>query len=159
MQLKLFVDSNVVLDALLNRAHNCKDAKLLLALGLLGEFEIWVSPSQWTDLFYILSEGGKSTKINHALMILKELRSCVHICMLGEQEIDSAMKLDWNDLEDAIVYEAARTIKPKALISQNISDFKDSKIPVFTCREFFQWLKNQHDIVYQEVDLENSCYE
>ena len=66
--MKLFLDSNIIVDAIVNRNSSHESAKLLLALGCLGEFDLWVSPTQWTDLFYILSEGGKGFRDTLSIM-------------------------------------------------------------------------------------------
>ena len=60
--MKLFLDSNIIIDALVNRNDSHKSARLLLALAKLGEFNLVASPSQWTDMYYILTEGGKPSR-------------------------------------------------------------------------------------------------
>ena len=150
---KLFLDSNVIVDALLDRGPAHEHARLLLALGFVGEFDLWVSPSQWTDVFYILSEGGKRSLGAQVTSTLKELRKSVRISTLGESEIDWAMAQGWPDLEDAIVYAAARTTKPAAIITQNEKDYALSELPVYTCEAYFNWLSQECGINYAEIDL------
>lgn len=151
--MKLFLDTNVVVDALVDRNSHHAGARLLLALGKLGEFDLWVSPTQWTDLFYILSEGGKRSRAAMASSLLNELRSGVRISTVGETEIDSAMALGWPDMEDAVVHEAARATNPVALITNNKKDFAQSTLPTYTCAEFFAWLEGERGLSYKEIAL------
>lgn len=153
MKLKLFLDTNVVIDALIDRNANHEDARLLLALGKIGEFDLWVSPTQWTDLFYILSEGGKRSRAAMVSALLGELRSGVRISTIGEPEIDSAMALGWPDVEDAVLHEAARATNPVALITHNKADYMQSALPTYTCGEFFAWLKEERGFSYAEIAL------
>ena len=149
--MKLFLDSNIIVDALVNRNSTHEPAKLLLALGHLGEFDLWVSPTQWTDLFYILSEGGKRSRSAMVTALLKELRTSVRIATMGEQEIDRAMNLGWPDVEDAVVYSTARTIDPVAIITRNKTDFSHSEIPLYTCEELFEWLRDESGVDYAQI--------
>ena len=57
MAYKLLLDTNVFIDALANREPYAKSAKLILALGKIGEFELWCSAAQVTDIFNILGVG------------------------------------------------------------------------------------------------------
>jgi predicted nucleic acid-binding protein len=152
--MKLFLDSNIIVDAIVNRNSSHESAKLLLALGRLGEFDLWVSPMQWTDLFYILSEGGKRSRSAMVTALLKELRTSVRIVTMGEQEIDYALNLGWPDVEDAVVYSTARTVDPVAIITRNKADFAQSEIPLYTCEELFVWLRDEAGIDYAQIAIE-----
>ena len=54
-QSKLLLDTNVVIDYLNEREPYYEKARLLMIGGRVGEFELWISSSQVTDLVYILS--------------------------------------------------------------------------------------------------------
>ena len=55
---RLLVDTNVLVDYLGNREPFSQQARLLMILGKVGEYSLWVSATQITDLVYILSNGG-----------------------------------------------------------------------------------------------------
>ena len=149
--MKLFVDSNVVIDALVDRGPSHSAARLLLGLGQIGEFELWASPTQWTDMFYILSEGGKPSRRVEVKSKLSAVREAVHVSMMGETEIDKALSSAWEDLEDAVVYRAACAVSPEALITSNVKDYELSEIPVYTPESLFAWLEDKHGIIYAEL--------
>ena len=87
MALKLFLDTNVFIDALAHREPFQQNAKLILALGILGEFELWMSATQATDVFYVLSEGGKASRTPWAKEQLKKLCQFVHACDFTSEDI------------------------------------------------------------------------
>lgn len=146
--MKIFLDTNVVIDALVDWGSSHDAARLLLALGEIGEFEIWASPTQWTDLFYILSEGDKPARRAEVKAKLTSVRKAVRVSMMGESEIDKALSSTWEDFEDAVVYQAACSASPEVFITSNKDDFVLSDIPVRTPEELFDWLEKERGIVY-----------
>ena len=62
-QAKLLLDTNIVIDYLNEREPYYEKARLLMIAGRVGEFDLWMSSSQITDLIYILSEGGAQSLI------------------------------------------------------------------------------------------------
>lgn len=149
--MKLFLDSNIIVDALRFRESQAESARLLVGLGRIGEFDLWVSPTQASDLAYILSEGGKRSRMRDVAREMVALSEAVHICPCGESEILAGLKSDWPDLEDAFVYEAARAMKADVIITRNRKDFEQSKIPVYDCEEFFEWYAKEYSINYAEI--------
>ena len=63
-QVELLLDTNVVVDYLNEREPFYEKARLLMIGGRVGEFELWVSSSQVTDLVYILSNGGRASEMD-----------------------------------------------------------------------------------------------
>ena len=67
--LKLFVDTDVIIDSIGSRKPYEKTADKLLTLGVLKELELWIGPVQWLRLYEWLVRGpdramspGKSYK-------------------------------------------------------------------------------------------------
>ena len=54
-RMKLLLDTNVVIDYLHEREPYYEKARLLMTAGRVGEFSLWITSSQVTDLIYILS--------------------------------------------------------------------------------------------------------
>lgn len=148
---RLLVDTNVVIDWLQVRSPFDHEAKKLIALGYLGEFELWMSSSQITDAFYILSEGGSSQCVNEAKRQLKGARKVMRICALNEADVDAALDSAWDDFEDACVYQAALHVKADAIITRNGKDFAKSSIRVLDCEGFFAYLEEEKGVVYDEI--------
>ena len=66
----------------------------------------------------------------------------VHIAGVNEEEIYLALKLDWNDFEDAVQYSSATTLKADCIVTRNPLDYKESKIPVYTPNEALDFIKS-----------------
>ena len=151
--MKLLVDTNVLLDCMLERKPFDKPASLLMFLGEIGEMDLFMSGSQVTDAYYLLTNGGKQGRANIAKRALADARKFIRIAPITEREIDAALDSTWDDIEDACVYQAARSIKANAIITRNQKDFEKSSIKVLDCEEFFTWLKEDKGVEYGEVEL------
>ena len=121
-------------------------------MGALGEVDLWMQPSQFTDAFYLLTEGGKPRLAESVKLRLLKVKRLARICTLGEYDIENALESSWPDFEDACLYQCAKKLHAEAIITRNQADFDRSTIPVYDCAEFFAHLKNVHGLVYEEID-------
>ena len=150
--MKLVLDTNILLDYLIQREPFYESAALVMELGFLGEFELWMSTSQITDLIYVITEGGKPKLANYAKGTMQQIRRFIHVYAIDEVDYDAVANSTWSDLEDAFIYEAARNIRADAIISRDKKGFQRSSIQVFTCEELFASLEGT-GIVYGLEDL------
>ncbi len=151
--LKVLVDSNVLVDFLAVRGEFYAPARKLMIFAGMGDYELWMSSSQVTDLFYILSGGGHVAETDVARASLEALRQIVHVCGVGEREVDRALLSPWSDFEDAVVYQAADSIDAEAIVTRNESDFSRSAIPVLSPEDFFAWMEQHKHVAYEDVDF------
>lgn len=148
--MRLFVDTNIIIDHMEDRAPFAESAEKLMVMGYLRDFELVISASQVTDAFYLLS-GGRASMVNEVKRKLKKLRTAVRVCSLTEADIDAALDSNWSDFEDACVYQCALKMKAEAIITRNQKDFEKSSIKVFDCDEFFAYMKNEKGLVYELI--------
>lgn len=150
--MKLLLDTNILLDCMMDRHPFAADARKLLILGALGEVDLWMSPSQFTDAFYLLTGGGKPQLAEAAKLRLLKVKRLARICTLGEYDIENALESSWPDFEDACLYQCAKKLHVEAIITHNRAGFERSTISVYDCVEFFAHLKDAHGLVYEEID-------
>ena len=151
--IKLVLDTNIVLDCVLRREPFYQAARKLLVFGALGEYEMWVGSSQMSDLFYVLSDGGKKSRADECKSHCRALRKHVRVYPIGEAEVDASINSNWLDIEDSLVHQAAVRLGATAIITRNKKDFMLSGVPVFDADEFFEWLSDARGISYEEIDL------
>lgn len=150
---KLMLDTNIVIDYLNEREPYYEKARLLMIAGRIGEFDLWISSSQVTDLVYILSDGGKRSLVSPTLERLRGLRTFVNVFAIGDREIDHMLATSWNDPEDALLFEAALRAKVDYLITRNKDDFESSLIKVVDCQEFFDLMRKTRSLDYEEIGV------
>lgn len=152
-QSKLLLDTNVVIDYLNEREPYYEKARLLMIGGRVGEFELWISSSQVTDLVYILSNGGRASEMDAVMGQLRGLRIFVNVFAASEREVDLMLAASWHDPEDYLLYEIALALRADALITRNQPDFPQGLVPVMDCDEFFQWMRDMHGLDYGEIEF------
>lgn len=152
-QVKLLLDTNVVIDYLSEREPHYEKARLLMVGGRVGEFELWISSSQITDLVYILSNGGRANEIDVVMEQLRGLRTFVNVFAASEREVDMMLAASWCDSEDCLLYEIALALRADALITRNQSDFPQGLVPILDCDEFFARMRSDYGLDYGEIEF------
>lgn len=152
-KLKLLLDTNIVIDFLNERHPFYEGARLMMICGRVGEFDLKITSSQFTDLVYILSDGGKKSKIEFTLKQLRGLRTFIDVIPIDSEDIDLMLNSDWSDPEDFLLYKAAEKNKVDALVSRNKNDFDPDIIPIFNCEELFDWVLKEFDLDYSEIEF------
>ena len=149
----LLLDTNVVIDYLDEREPFCEKARLLMIAGRVGEFDLWITTSQMTDLVYILSEGGATGRMPRALERLRALLSFVNVYAATDRDIDRMLATAWRDPEDALMFEAALGLKADFIVTRNAADFESDLVPACDCDELFAWLERERGIRYDEIAI------
>lgn len=137
--MKVFYDSNVVLDLLLNRTEFLADSMAALKFSELGIVKGYISVVSITDIFYLVRKNLKD--YNQAIAKMQILFNIVNIGKADKKTAYRALNSGWNDFEDAVQYSVAKKIKAKYIITRNKKDFANSEIPVVSPAEFIALMK------------------
>ncbi|MDT0642481.1 PIN domain-containing protein [Zunongwangia sp. F363] len=130
---RLFIDTNIILDLLAKRNPFYAAAAQMFSLADKGELKLAISSLSFANTHYILSRL-KST--NEAKFILRKFKVLVEVLPLNDKIIELALNdKDFNDFEDAMQYYTALEFQHSIIISRNLKDFRNSKIPVLTAKE------------------------
>ena len=147
--MRLFLDTNIVLDYLLHRAPFYHDSRTVTLLGCLGEIENFISASTVADINYFLSKEYGSMK---AQDIIKKDLDFLKLAPVTQSEIASALKRRWSDFEDTVVAACAETACADFIVTRNQKDFELSKIRVLSPTELLRWFED-NNIIYDVIDL------
>jgi predicted nucleic acid-binding protein len=131
--MNILIDTNVALDALLERQPFCAAASRVLSLSTLG-VGIFVSASAITDIYYISRKHIGSKKA--AMELLKRLLLNADAATVSNAEIRRAIALDWGDFEDAVQYAAGECLAVDYIVTRNPADFTAATLPVATPEDF-----------------------
>jgi predicted nucleic acid-binding protein len=132
MSVRVFVDTDVILDLLLGREPFFSAAADLFLAIQEGRIEGCLSPLIFSNLFYILRQQMPASE---AVSTLRKLKLLVRILPVDEQVLDLALASSFTDFEDAIQYYTALTNKASALVTRNKRDYREAKIPILDARE------------------------
>ncbi|GAB3230201.1 PIN domain-containing protein [Algoriphagus aestuariicola] len=132
---KIFLDTNVVLDILGKREPFYGDAKSFLELHANGLARLQIAECSLGNLYDL---AFNVYKLPHAEFTMSELIMACEIVSGGKQAIYGSLNSTFKDKEDALQYYTALANKSDFLITRDKKDFKyASDIPVMTPNEFF----------------------
>lgn len=132
--MKILIDTNIVLDVLLKREPFYEEAAKVLKLAAKEDMQEYVSASAVTDIYYIAYKMLRDRTTVREL--LKKLLQVVAVAGVASEEINKALELAWNDFEDSVQYSVALSNDMDGLITRNVKDYSESKIPVWTPEQF-----------------------
>jgi predicted nucleic acid-binding protein len=138
--MKLFIDTDVLLDVLLERTGFASSQQLLVSIER-KEIKAWTSPLIFTNSFYIVSRLKDK---GQAWRALQKTRLLLSVAPVTEQIIDQALASDFSDFEDAVQYYTAIQQNVDFLITRNKKDYpQKAQIPVLTPHEYLATRTNK----------------
>ncbi len=140
---KLLIDTNIVLDLLAKREPFYDSAAQLFSLADKHKLKLTVSSLTFANTNYVLSRLKSSTEARN---ILRRFKILVRILSLNEKIIDLALNDDkFKDFEDGLHYYTAIENNQDIIITRDLKDFRESKLPVLTAEEYLTSIdkKNQ----------------
>lgn len=133
--MKLFLDTNVILDLLENRKPWVHDVMVLFQLAMDKRVDLFVSDLTFVNISYITR---KSFTHQQLYEVFSRLRKFVRVVGLGRDVIDEAIAACHVDFEDSVQYFAACRERVDYIITRNEKDFSFSEIQVFNPKDILQ---------------------
>jgi predicted nucleic acid-binding protein len=131
---RILIDTNIVIDLLAMRKDFYDEAADLFSRADKKELNLAISALTFANTNYILTKL-KSAK--EAREILRKFKLLVEIVSLDDKITQLALSDDnFPDFEDGLQYYSAMENHIDIILTRNKRDFKNSKIPVLTAKEF-----------------------
>lgn len=131
--MKVFLDTNVLIDFMAVRQPHYRIAAALFALAEMGELQLTYSTLSVANSFYILRKNYTSIQISEAFENQKKV---AEICGISSADTYAALSARWTDGEDSIQHQAAISARCDFIITRNIQDYVASSIPAMTPEAF-----------------------
>jgi len=135
--MRVLIDTNVVLEALLKREPWANAAKLLWEANDDGRITAYLTASTLTDIFYIARKGSGNDVARDAVKLCLE---AFEICVVDRTALEEALALTGTDFEDNLQIACATLSNVEAIVTRNQSDFTNSEIQVLTPDELLKIL-------------------
>lgn len=130
--MKILFDTNIILDVLMDRLPHSNAAVELFSKVEDGTIIGYVCGTTITTVFYLAS---KTLGAARAQIEIKKLLSIFEVAPVNRHVLESALELDFNDFEDAVIHEAACHIGADAIVTRNQKDFRKSRLSVYSSEE------------------------
>lgn len=137
---KIFLDSDVLLDLLLDRAPFTDDIAEIIEEALTDKTKLCVSPISITNINYIV---GRVENQKKADIQTKRILEIVKIENVGQKIIDKASNSKFKDFEDAVQNYCAESAGHNIIITRNTKDYKESELSILTPKEYLTKLKSK----------------
>jgi len=134
---RLLIDTNIVIDLLSKREKFYNEAADLFSRADKKELELTISSLTFANTNYILTKLKSAREAREAREILRKFKVLVELLSLDDKITELALSDDnFPDFEDGLQYYSAIENQIDVIITRNKKDFKNSKIPVLTAKEF-----------------------
>ena len=131
--MKLLIDTNIVLDVILERNEYLDSSASVLKLAGISNVYEYITASSITDVYYIAYKQLKD--IAKTKQCIRNILQILDVADVGKNEILNALDSDWKDFEDAVQYSTAIFADFDGIVTRNLKDFSESLIPVYTPEE------------------------
>lgn len=134
--MKVLIDSDVILDLLIDRKPFSKESLDILSWCEKGRITGYWTPFIISNVYYILS---KYSSEKTARSTIAELSEILEVVSINKSVINLALESKFKDFEDALQnYAAELNLEIEAIITRNENDYKLSKLSVFSPADFLR---------------------
>lgn len=130
--MRILFDTNVVLDLLLDRKPHTKAAALLFSRVEKGDLDGLLCATTLTTVHYLTTRVVETEK---TVSDLGKLLGLFEVAPVNRSVLEAALAADFDDFEDAVLYESARHADGEGIVTRNVADFRKAKMPIYSPRE------------------------
>jgi predicted nucleic acid-binding protein len=131
--MKLFIDTNVLLDVIAKRVQFFPDSSAVWSLAESGQVTGLIASVSVTNIYYIVR---KLSDHRTAMKAMVELRGIFTFAACDSQVMSQAIDARMPDFEDAVQYFSALHAGADVLVTRNPKHFPRSAVPVVTPTEY-----------------------
>lgn len=136
MEIRILLDTNILLDYILTREPFYDNAKKIILACINGTVKACIAAHSISNMFFILRREYESKERRKLLL---------NICKIFDIEGIDKEKLisglendDFFDFEDCLQMECAKAYKAKYIVTRNIADYKMSEIKTILPKDYLR---------------------
>jgi predicted nucleic acid-binding protein len=138
--MRVLLDTDVILDFLLERTPFFEPASELLELNANGIFDAYISAITPVNVFYT---GRKVVGASNIRQGVADLLKLVRVSSVTQESLEKALGLPFADYEDAVQHAVASSNGMEAIVTRDIGDYKNATLPVFSPPDFLDKLRTE----------------
>ena len=131
--MKVLLDTNVVLDLLLDREPFSELAQAIFLKVESKHVEGFLCPTTLTTLYYLLSKHLDKKQCNQTM---ENLLALFETTNLTKPVLVDSVRSVGSDFEDSVIYTSAKHTKIDVIVTRDTTGFKNSAIKVMSPQEF-----------------------
>ena len=136
--MRVFLDTNVLLDVLVSRPPFFQAAAELWSLAGSGRIRGCISAISFDNIYFVIRKYAGRKKAREALGLLRDAYEVVPV---DRRLLDQAIDSNIRDFEDAVQYYCAARAKARYLVTRNPKDFPEKGLELVSAWEFMHLVK------------------
>lgn len=128
----LLIDTNIVLDVLLNRPEFVKDSAMIWKLCETEQMKGYISTLTYANMMYVMRKQLTPEQIEE---VFRKLSLIFEFADFSPAVLERAVNMKWKDIEDAVQSATAESVHADYIITRNLKDFTKSRVMAFTPSE------------------------
>ena len=133
MSLRIYIDTNIYLNSILNRDNGISKEVFSFLAGV--DVELYLNDISIINIHYLIKKSLDRKGVIEELRTIQQENNLVSV---DEWVIENALESKFKDFEDAVQYFCAKKIDAELIITDNIRDFKLSDIRVISAKSFYR---------------------
>ncbi len=136
--MKILINTNIVLDFLLQREPFFPDAaRLFQAIGQ-SQVNGYITATTLTDIFYLARRHTQG--LEKARQAVSLVLTALDICAVDRPVLEAAFTSELTDFEDAVQIFSALAQNLDAIVTRNVKDFRSSPLPIYAPADLLRQL-------------------
>lgn len=127
--MKILIDTNIILDVLLEREPFLGDAAKIINKAEQKELDGYVTANSVTDVVYVVRKKYSVEEIKSSMLNMLKI---IKVISIDGSDIIKAFRSEFKDLEDALQSQCADKENIDYIITRNKKDFTNSKVPAIS---------------------------
>ena len=136
--MKVLIDTNVILDALMKRTPWVRAAEAVLMAVAEEKVTGYITASTFTDLYYLLQKRLQNKELTRQTLL--DLITVVDVLDVTGTDCERAFDLPMTDYEDALLAYCAKRHRVDRIITRNVKHFAGSPIIAIEPSDFLETL-------------------
>ncbi|MDY4478246.1 MAG: PIN domain-containing protein [Roseburia faecis] len=140
--MRVLVDTNIVLDYLLEREPYAESAKKIVVACKQKKVIGCIAAHTVSNMFFILR---KTYSVEDRRTILKDICKLFDVEGIDRLKIIQALdNSDFKDFEDCLQMQCAKSFRADYILTRNLADYRDSEIACISPEEFCEKYLDQN---------------
>lgn len=137
--IKIFLDTNILIDFIADRRPYSKYAVTLFEKGVQNKVRLYTSSHSIATAHYLLKKHFDEGELRD---LLSDLLDYIHVIPIEKETLKKGLRSVHKDFEDAIQIIAAQSVEKMGyIVTRNLKDFRTAEIPVLAPEEMVKEIK------------------
>lgn len=133
--MKILLDTNIVLDLLLEREPFCNEAKNIFTMIESNKISGFLCATSITTIYYLINKSVDKSKSDE---IVDKLLQLFNITDVNKNILINSLKNNGKDFEDSVIYTSAEYFNIDVIITRDKKGFNKSNIKVLKPSDFLE---------------------